>query len=169
LSSRYLDWLNDQALMRYSEQRHRVHSMESCRAYWQSFRTSPHYFWAIEEAEIGLGHIGNLNAYFDEKNGLADMGILIGQAEAKGQKYGQEAWKGACDFLFQQGIRKITAGTLATNTAMLRLARNVGMVEDGIRKRHYLNQGQEVDVIHLALFKSTRLQRGDDERTCDYV
>jgi RimJ/RimL family protein N-acetyltransferase len=87
-------------------------------------------------------------------NGLADLGILIGAPQARGQGYGQEAWTGVCDFLFQEvGLRKITAGVLALNRPMLMLARQVGMVEDGVRRRHYLCDGMEVDVIHLALFR----------------
>jgi RimJ/RimL family protein N-acetyltransferase len=39
---------------------------------------------------------------------------------------------------------------------MLTLARHVGMVEDGVRRRHYLCDGMEVDVIHLALFREAR-------------
>jgi RimJ/RimL family protein N-acetyltransferase len=154
LTHRYVAWLNDRELMRYSEQRHKTHTLESCRAYWRSFADTPNYFWAIEETTNDLGHIGNINAYVDQKNGLADLGILIGSSQAKGQGYGQEAWAGVCDFLFQEiGLRKITAGTLALNRAMLSLARKVGMVEDGVRRKHYLCDGVAVDVVYLALFR----------------
>jgi RimJ/RimL family protein N-acetyltransferase len=154
LTDRYVAWLNDHELMRYSEQRHKTHTLASCRAYWRSFVDTPNYFWAIEETTKGLGHIGNINAYVDQNNGLADLGILIGSPQAKGQGYGQEAWAGVCDFLFQEiGLRKITAGTLALNRAMLMLASKVGMVEDGVRRRHYLCDGVEVDVVYLALFR----------------
>jgi RimJ/RimL family protein N-acetyltransferase len=154
LTARYVAWLNDRDLMRYSEQRHKTHTLESCRAYWGSFAGTPNYFWAIEETANGLGHIGNLNAYVNQLNGLADLGILIGSPQARGKGYGQEAWTGICDFLFQEvGLRKITAGVLALNRPMLTLARKAGMVEDGVRRRHYLCDGMEVDVIHLALFK----------------
>jgi RimJ/RimL family protein N-acetyltransferase len=154
LTARYVAWLNDRDLMRYSEQRHKTHTLESCRSYWRSFADTPHYFWALEETANGLGHVGNMNAYVDQHNGLADLGILIGAPHAKGQGYGQEAWAGVCNFLFQEvGLRKITAGVLAVNRSMLTLARRVGMVEDGIRRRHYLCDGVAVDVIHLALFR----------------
>jgi RimJ/RimL family protein N-acetyltransferase len=157
LTARYVAWLNDRELMRYSEQRHKTHTLESCRAYWRSFDDTPNYFWAIEEAANDLGHVGNMNAYVDQRNGLADLGILIGSPQARGKGYGQEAWAGVCNFLFQElGVRKITAGMLALNRPMLTLARHVGMVEDGVRRRHYLCDGMEVDVIHLALFREAR-------------
>jgi RimJ/RimL family protein N-acetyltransferase len=154
LTATYVAWLNDPVLMRYSEQRHKTHTIASCRAYWRSFADTPHYFWAMEETANGLGHIGNMNAYVDHHNGLADLGILIGSPHAKGKGYGQEAWAGVCAFLFQEiGLRKINAGVLAVNRPMLTLANNVGMVEDGVRRRHYCCDGKEVDVIHLALFR----------------
>ena len=154
ITERYVGWLNDRALMRFSEQRHKHHTLESVRRYWQSFEGTPHYFWAIEEIERGLGHIGNINAYVDRKNLIADIGILIGALEAANQRLGLEAWVGVTNFLFEhEGLRKITAGTLSVNTSMLRLARRAGMTEDGIKKRHYLFDGREVDVIHFALFR----------------
>ena len=140
--------------MKYSEQRHKMHTLETCRAYLQSFENSSHYFWAILERAKGLGHIGNINAYVDNNNALADIGILIGQETSQNQHYGLEAWFGVCNYLFRSdGIRKLTAGTLSVNHRMIKLMRRSGMIKDGIRKRHYLYQGKETDIIHMALFR----------------
>jgi RimJ/RimL family protein N-acetyltransferase len=154
LSPRYVAWLNDAELMQYSEQRHKTHTLESCRAYRQSFEGTPHYFWAMEELAAGRRHIGNLNAYVDPHNRLADVGILIGEKDAHNRGYGLEALAAAFDFLFREaGIRKLTQGTMALNAPMLRVMQKLGMVPDGARKRHYLCQGQEVDVVHMAMFR----------------
>ena len=102
LTKQYVGWLNDSMLMRFSEQRHKTHTLESCCAYWQSFAGTPNYFWAIEEVQAGLGHIGNINAYADKNNLLADVGILIGEKQALNKRYGSEAWVGVSDFLFQK-------------------------------------------------------------------
>jgi RimJ/RimL family protein N-acetyltransferase len=116
----------------------------------QSFPDSPNYFWAIEcESE----HVGNMNAYVDADNSLADLGILIGVASARAKGIGCEAWLAICGFLFEQkNIRKITAGTLAVNIPMLGLMKKSGMRDDGRRINHYLCDGQEVDVVFMALF-----------------
>lgn len=154
LHQKYVAWLNDPELMRYSEHRHEKHDLESCRVYLKSFEGTTNYFWAIEENEIGLGHIGNINAYVNRKNSIADIGILVGAREAQKKHYGIEAWEGVCSFLFNTlHIRKVTAGTLSVNTPMLKIMDLANMVEDGIRKRHYIFEGHEVDVIHKALFK----------------
>lgn len=153
LTPRYVGWLNDPEVVRYSEQRHRTHTLESCKAYWQSFVGTPHYFWAIVARDHQLGHIGNMNAYLDTVNSVADIGILIGERDVWGCGYGLEAWSAVCNFLLEKiGIRKVTAGTLTVNTAMVRIMQRAGMVEDGRRIRQCIFEGKEVDIIHTALF-----------------
>jgi ribosomal-protein-alanine N-acetyltransferase len=154
LTPRYLSWLNDPEVVRYSEQRHNLHTLETCRAYWQSFASTPSYFWAIVAEDAAVGHIGNLNAYIDAQHQVADLGILLGEKQAWGHGYATEAWQAACDFCLRDlGLRKVTAGTLSVNLPMLRLMKGTGMKPDGIRVRHKLWEGQEVDVIHYALFR----------------
>lgn len=155
LTDRYVGWLNDPEVVRYSEQRYITHTLESCRTYWESFRGTPHHFWAIELLEGGNpeAHIGNINAYLDTRHGLADIGILIGDRGLWGKGYGTEAWLAVCDWLFKQaGVRKITAGTLACNRGMRTLMSRAGMIDDGQHSRHYIFEGEEVDVIYQAMF-----------------
>jgi RimJ/RimL family protein N-acetyltransferase len=60
---------------------------------------------------------------------------------------------GVCRYLmYDIGIRKITAGTLAVNKGMLRIMEKSGMVADVRWIRHCLVDGKEVDVIFAALF-----------------
>ncbi len=154
LTMRYVEWLNNPDLMKFSENRNNIHTLDSCRAYWQSFNGTPNFFWAIEEVAGDNGHIGNINAYINKNNLIADVGILIGLKEAQNKGYGIESWLGVCDFLFENaGIRKISAGTMSVNFPMLKLMRRTGMVDDGIRKKHYLFEGKEVDIIYMAFFK----------------
>ena len=154
ITSRYIGWLNDPELMRFSEQRHNNHTHATCKRYLDGIKDTPNMMWALEENAIGLGHIGNLTATMDLNNKLADIGILIGEVDARGCGYGYEAIRAVSDFLFDQtSIRKITAGTVSINTPMLKLMHKLQMVEDGIRRRHYLIDGKEVDIIHMALFK----------------
>ncbi len=156
LTPRYVAWLNDPVVVQYSEQRHRRHTMESCRQYMESFEGTPHFFWAILLKEPQGEHIGNINAYVDTANSVADVGILIGEQARWGKGYGLEAWLGVCDFLLRErGLRKVTAGTVAVNGAMRTIMKKAGMVEDGGRARQYLWNGKEVDAVYGALFRET--------------
>ena len=154
ITPRYLNWLNDHDLMRYSEQRHKKHTVESCRQYLYSFENTANMFWAIEENINGMGHISNINAYIDTHNNIADIGILIGEIDMQASGYGYEAFKGVAEYLFENlGIRKITAGTVSSNLPMIKIMQKMKMQEDGIRKRHYLIEGVEEDILHMALFQ----------------
>ena len=154
LTERYVGWLNDSELMRFSEQRYKMHTLESCNAYWQSFEESPNYFWAILTNDEPLSHIGSATAYVDKINKIADVGILIGESEANGKGYASEAFKVICDFLLSNTkLRKVTAGTISLNEAMLKVMKKAGMVQDGVRVRHFLCENKEVDIIHMALFR----------------
>ncbi len=156
LTESYVGWLNDPEVVRFSTQRHAVHTVESCRAYRQSYTGTPHYFWAIVENERGLGHIGNINAYVDKRDQVTDLGILLGNKAAWRRGYGCEAWLAVCRYLFEKaGMRKITAGTCASNAAMLSLMKAAGMAEDGRRARHTIVEGREVDIIYAALFRES--------------
>jgi [ribosomal protein S5]-alanine N-acetyltransferase len=154
LSSHYVSWLNDPEVVRYSEQRHKRHTLESCRQYWQSFKDSPHSFWAITTVDKEFGHIGTITAYIDAYNLTASVGIMIGERRVWGQGYGLEAWVAVCHHLIYEGIRKVTAGTLALNEGMLKIMEKSGMVPDGRWHRHCLVEGEEVDIIFAALFRN---------------
>ena len=157
LTARYVGWLNDPVVVQFSEQRHRRHTLESCRSYWQSYTGTPHFFWAIIARDPALGHIGNINAYVSPENRMADVGILIGERAVWGQGYGLETWKAVCAYLLGEArLRKICAGTLASNSAMLAIMRRSGMIDDGRRARHYLVDSLEVDICHAAQFRDTK-------------
>ena len=40
---------------------------------------------------------------------------------------------------------------MAINQAMVKVMKRSGMVDDGVRKKHYLFNGEEVDLIHMAM------------------
>jgi RimJ/RimL family protein N-acetyltransferase len=155
LTERYVAWLNDPQTVRYSEQRHRRHTLESCARYAASMEGGPHYFWAVVAHGPALGHIGNMTATVDVNNRVADLAIMIGEAGSRGKGLGLEAWKCACAFLLNEaGLRKVTAGTMSVNAPMLGIMRAAGMMEEGRRTRHFLHQGREVDLVMAALFRS---------------
>lgn len=156
LSPRYVAWLNDPQVVRFSEQRHRHHTIDSSRAYWRSFETSPHMFSAIVTTENESSHIGNVTVEVDPPNRVADIAIMIGERTMWGLGYGLEAWTAVLDELLTgQNMRKVTAGTMASNTAMVAIMRKAGMAEEGRKTKQYECEGREVDLIMTARFAGT--------------
>lgn len=154
LTDRYVSWLNDPSIMRFSENRHRVHTVESCREFVHTFEDGPDLLWAIVVAQDEIGHVGNIVARVDRPNALADVSIMVGDKRVRGNGIGLAAWTRVCRFLLLDlAIRKVSAGTLATNKPMLSVMEKAGMRPDGRRKRHYLVEGEEVDMVHACLFR----------------
>lgn len=153
LTQQYVDWLNDINIVRYSEQRHKHHSLDSCRQFQKHMADAGHFVWAIEVTDTGQ-HIGNLAIYIDRNNQVGDLSIVIGEPSAMGNGYGAEASATACDWLLSVGgLRKMTAGTMATNKAMLNVMKAIGMHEEGRRIKQFICDGQEVDLVLGARFK----------------
>ncbi len=146
LTETYVGWLNDPEVVRYSEQRHRTHTLESCRAYARGFAGSGDSFLAVEAD--GLGHIGNLVVTRDAPNACADMSIMIGAPAARGQGYGTEAWGAVLKHLLKiEGLRKVTAGTMAANKGMVAVMRRTGMTIEATRPCQFLLDGEEIDLV----------------------
>lgn len=148
LKQQHVDWLNDPEIMKYSEQRHRKHTMETQREYLWTFPKTSH-IWLIEYAPPPvpeLRAIGTITAYIDEANKVANMGILLG--ERQGQGHGFAVWGAVMDFLFADGIRKIEAGCMAVNEPMRMLCTKAKMTIEGIIANHFLFDGKPCDLIH---------------------
>jgi [ribosomal protein S5]-alanine N-acetyltransferase len=132
-----VNWLNDPYVMRYSEQRHRKHTIESQIAYISSFSISNDKL-LYEIRKDGL-LIGSISAIIDRNNLVANMGILIGDAHYWDQGFGSEAWIAFSDHLIKDhGVMKLEAGCMEPNFGMIRLAKNSGMKLEGVKYDHFI-------------------------------
>ncbi|HAD88378.1 MAG TPA: hypothetical protein DCG48_13540, partial [Rhodospirillaceae bacterium] len=130
LTDRYVGWLNDPEIVRFSEQRHTSHTVESCRDFVASFAGTPNGLWAIREKAMDGRHVGNISTEVDPIAATGDIRILIGERAAWGTGIGAEAWSAVMAHLFDDlGLAQVTAGTLEGNTGMLRIMEKSGMTE----------------------------------------
>jgi RimJ/RimL family protein N-acetyltransferase len=148
LTADYLAWLRDPQLMKFSNQRFRSHSMDSCRAYFESFAGSDNLFIAIYHEGA---FIGTMTAYRSLVHGTADIGLLIG-AGVQGKGLGKDAWATMMAYLLASGTRKVTGGTLRCNAAMVRIMQSCGMQADGVRAAQELVDGVPQDILYFAKF-----------------
>lgn len=150
ITPEYLGWLRNKDLMKYSNQRFRLHNIETCKAYLNSFKGTDNLFFAIYQ---GAEFIGTMTAYVSQIHKTADMGILIG-VPSQGKGLGSDAWATLMRYLFQAGARKVTGGTLRCNSAMIKIMLNSGMNPDGVRIAHELVDGKPEDILYFAKFSS---------------
>lgn len=152
ISGTYLAWLRDQAVVRFSNQRFRVHTSESCHAYLASFTDSTNHFLAICDQKSG-SMLGTLTVYRSVPHGTADIGIMLGERKVWGKGIGAEAFCLVLSALKASGvIRKVTAGTLAVNQGMVRIMEKAGMRHEATRRAQELLDGEPVDVVYHAIF-----------------
>ncbi len=144
-----VQWLNDPEVVKYSEQRHHIHTLGSQTAYYRTFSGS-NLFLTIN---IGAEMIGTMTVYHDDYNNVANVGILIGDRSKWGLGYGSDAWELVCNYLLKSGTRKIEAGCAACNGPMISICKHYEMVEEGRQKDHFIVGKHSYDLIHWGKFK----------------
>lgn len=152
ITAEYIGWLNDIEVMRFSNQRFHKHDLESCTNYLRSFDGSANLFLVIRLRQDDIA-IGTMTVYRNMHHATADVGIMIGSPSGRGRSLGVEAWRSMIDWLLTDGrTRKVTAGTLACNQPMIRLAEQSGMALEGVRKSQEIVDGQPEDILLFGKF-----------------
>lgn len=152
ITEEYIKWLNDPAVVRYSNQRFIKHTHDTCSDYLSSFKGSENLFMSIRTLENN--HlIGTATAYMNKQHRTVDVGIMIGNKSDWGMGYGQDAWNTITDWLLRQDeVRKLTAGTLACNHSMIKLLERSGMHHEATREKQEIIDFTEVDILYYAKF-----------------
>lgn len=146
---RQVAWLVDPEIVKYSEQRHEHHSLKNQLRYVESFATGKSHLWGIYIASTG-DHIGNISAVHDIKNDVSEVGILIGEKRCWGLGMGAEAWKAVTFWLLDPlcgNVRKLEAGTMRANEAMMKILLKSGYEMEGERKSHFLLNGAPTGMV----------------------
>jgi ribosomal-protein-alanine N-acetyltransferase len=152
VTDQYLGWLNDPEVVRFSNQRFRRHTRESSLAYLASFTGTDNLFLSARRSDTDEA-VGTLTAYIARPHGTADVGILVGERSAWGRGIGQDAWDTLTHWLLTEGgIRKLTAGAVACNEAMVRIMESSGMHREAVRRAQEIVEGQPQDVVYYARF-----------------
>lgn len=149
VTSEYVSWLNDPQVVRFSNQRFRQHSLASCREYVAAFHGSSNCFLKILRQEDGR-MVGTMTAYTAAHHGTVDMGIMLGCRSAWGQGLGQDAWDTLlCWLLGMARVRKVTAGAMRCNLAMVRIMERSGMSLEAVRPSQELLDGEPQDLVYF--------------------
>lgn len=153
-TQRHVDWLNDPEVVQFSEQRHRMYMLATCRSYINSFDGETRHIWAIDEVATGR-HIGNITADIDPRNNVAELAILIGDRASWGKGYGTQAWRAVTDWLLGENgarVRKVEAGAMSNNAGMRRIMERANFQFEGEKRLHFLWNGQPVGLTMYGRF-----------------
>jgi len=151
----YVGWLNDPIVVRFSNQRFKRHSIESCLAYHSTFANTPSLFLKIISLDSGKA-IGTMTAHRSTAHGTADMGLLIGNSAYWQKGVGKEAWNLLLNWLISEaGVRKVTGGCMAPNVPMTRIMKSSGMRLEAVRRGQEVLDGVPQDLLYFAKFRDS--------------
>lgn len=154
ITPEYISWLNDPEVVRHSNQRFIKHTQSSCQGYWASFLNTPNLFLSIRTLDDDLA-VGTMTAYLSVPHETADIGILIGRKAVWGSGVGQDAWNTLVNWLIEdRRIRKVTAGALSSNKAMIRIMERSGMHFEALRPKQELLDGEPLDLHYYGRYGS---------------
>ena len=152
VTDQYLGWLQDAEVTRFSNQRFRHHTMESCLSYQSSFRDSANSFLLIIHRRDETP-IGTMTIYRAPPHGTADIGLMLGNRTYWRQGLGLEAWSSVVQALLEEpGLRKVTGGTARPNIGMVKIMEESGMKLEAVRHQQELIENQPVDLLYYARF-----------------
>ena len=153
VNEQYQAWMNDPAVMQYTESRFQTHSLEQIRDYVRSVqKDSSSRFFAIVEQESGK-HIGNIKiGHIHPVHRHADVGIIIGDKASWGKGYATESLRLVAGFAGRElKLHKLTAGIYANNLGSLQAFLKAGFVLEGRFASHWFCDGDYVDGLQVGL------------------
>lgn len=148
----YVGWFNDPATFRFLGSKF-GQTRSSVRRYVEKIQ-EPNLICRIID-KTGSRHVGNIALTgFDPIHRRAELGIVIGVAEARGKGFGKEACGLLVRYAFDHlNLHKITAGTVAGNDAMKKVFLDLGFTIEGTLAQHYFLEGRYCDYHRFALFR----------------
>lgn len=101
-------------------------------------------------------HVGNISLVnIDYINRISDWGIIIGEKEYSNKGFAKEAafllLKHAFDSL---NIERIYSGTTSENLGGQKLMEAMGMVKEGLRRKHLYKNGGYCDIVEYGVLKN---------------
>jgi [ribosomal protein S5]-alanine N-acetyltransferase len=151
--SHYLKWLNNRKVVMYSEQRHKEHTAKTQFDFLCSFG-GDNQIWEIV---VAGNTIGAITAYRNTPNKTANLGIMLGEPRTWGRGYGPEAWDAVCQYLFEDDIRKVEAGCMACNEAMIKVLTKCGFTHEATMPNYFLFNGNPEDMNYYGKYREAKI------------
>lgn len=93
-----------------------------------------------------LGYVALLNIAWN--NRTADLGIMIGSEESRGQGFGSEAISLLLEYAFQElNLYRVQLDVVDYNEAAIRTYSRLGFIQEGARREHGERDGKRYDVL----------------------
>jgi RimJ/RimL family protein N-acetyltransferase len=156
----YFHWLNDVDVIRYIGRPELFSgiSFPEMEKYvenlWENSRC---WFFAVVHTDQDT-FIGTAKVSFSSKGevgeDIGDVGIMIGEKRFWGLGLGSDVLRCLSRHAFNElGARKLSAGAMSPNTAVIKSFLRIGYIEEGRVRHKFFNEGQYCDHVLLGCFE----------------
>jgi len=156
LNERYLSWLNDPEVMRYTETGTFPLTAEDLENYYRSVSGSKNDVILAVADKKSKRHIGNVKLgpiHWIHRS--ATFGILIGEREFWGKGAGLEATRLMVEYGFYRlNLRRIDLGVFAHHEAAVRCYEKAGFKVEGRMREDLFQGGEYKDRLWMGLLRS---------------
>ena len=156
LNDRYLSWLNDPEVTRYTETGIFPSTAEDLENYYRSVTGSKSdVILAVVDKKSGR-HIGNVKlGPIHWVHRRATFGILIGEKEFWGKGVGLEATRLMVEYGFERlNLHRIDLGVFADHESAVRCYKKAGFKVDGRMRESLFREGEYKDGLRMGLLRS---------------
>lgn len=161
LTDTYIGWLNDPEVCRFN--RHHVfpYNEEKAKTYIAGVMNNNSNLVLAMIEKSSEKHIGNIALQnIDLLNANADISILIGDKETWGKAYATEAFSVLLHHGFTVlNLHRMYCGCSKENIAMQKVAGNIGMRQEGIKRDALYKNGTYTDIVEYGILKEEYLQK----------
>ena len=146
ISEEYLNWMNDYEVVKFTESRYMVHTIESLKDFILHVNNESNYCFAIVDIQSGK-HIGNIKiGNIHPLYKYADVGLIIGNKNFYGKGIATEALKLCIEFAFKElKLHRLWAGIYDVNIGSIKAFEKAGFVREGCEKEKYLFEGKRIN------------------------
>jgi [ribosomal protein S5]-alanine N-acetyltransferase len=156
LNERYLSWLNDPEVTRYTETGTFPSTAEDLESYYRGVTGSKNdVILAVVDKKSGR-HVGNVKlGPIHWVHRRATFGILIGEKDFWGKGIGLEATRLMVEYGFQRlNLRRIDLGVFAEHDAAVRCYEKAGFKVEGRMREDLFQEGEYKDRLWMGLLRS---------------
>lgn len=153
LNGNYVSWLNDEQINEHNSHHVFPYSLKEGYHYIEKAHLSKDALVLAIVTKRKNKHIGNISLQnIDYLNRNAELAILLGEKEYLSKGYSKEASLLLLSHAFNAlGLLRIYCGTSVKNKSMQKLAKKLGMILEGRRRKAMFKNGNLEDILEYGI------------------
>lgn len=154
VNKRYLDWMQDVELMRYTEQVKKIHTIKNIKKYVLKCKESKNDFLMgifIEEKNKKI-HVGNIKlGNINFKHKFAEISYFLGENKYSSRGIITSAISKIILLAKKKGIKKLLAGTYEMNVGSQQVLKKNNFKLEGVFKKKLIYKNKRCDHLIFGL------------------